>query len=76
MHTEKRKYRGEFGVNISTSVPPRTFDEIESIMKALGVTKAEVVRQLVLRGLAEYRRDGNLPDLAGASERTSRPAQL
>lgn len=62
MDRVKRKYRGaEFGVNIGTSVAPQTFYEIESLASEFRITKAEVVRRLVLRGLAEYHRDGRLP---------------
>ena len=62
MLTERRRYRSaEFGVNIATSVSPGTFDEIESLTKEFRVTKSEVVRRLVLRGLADYHRDGKLP---------------
>lgn len=65
MHRERRKYRGaEFGVNIATSVSPEAFYEIENLTKEFGVTKAQIVRRLVLRGLAEYRRDGKLPESA------------
>lgn len=57
----KRKYRGgDFGVAIGTSVPATAFYEIESLARKLGSTKSGVARLLVLRGLAEYHRDGNL----------------
>ena len=65
---QKRKYRGgKFGVNIGTSVPPRVFDDIESLASQLGVTKSEVLRRLVTRGLAECQRDGRLPALVATS---------
>lgn len=68
MHTQKRKYRSaEFGVNVATSVSPATFSEIEGLSKELGVTKSEVLRRLVLRGLGEYHRDGKLPAHAAVS---------
>lgn len=68
MHTERRKYRGaEFGVNIGTSVSPKTFYQIENLTKEFGVKKAEIVRRLILRGLAEYYRDGQLPASAAVS---------
>jgi hypothetical protein len=68
MHTQKRRYRSaEFGVNIATSVSPGTFSEIEGPAKEFGVTKSEVLRRLVLRGLAEYHRDGKLPAHAAVS---------
>ncbi len=51
----KRKYKqGDFVVNIGTCVSAGTFNEIEKLTRALGTTKADVIRQLVLRGLAEY----------------------
>lgn len=68
MNSEKRKYRGaEFGVNIGFSVSSGTFSEIEGLAKEFGVTKSEVVRRLVVRGLAEYHRDGTLPAHAAVS---------
>lgn len=58
---EKRKYRGpDFGVNVGASVSPATFSEIEGLAKAFGTTKSRVVRELLVRGLAEYHRDGKL----------------
>jgi len=53
----KRKYKGEFGVNVGAKVPPATFNEIEKLAKALGKTRAGIVRLLLHRGLAEYQRD-------------------
>ena len=58
---EKRKYKGgDFGVNVGAKVPPATFNEIENLAKALGKTRAGVVRLLLSRGLAEYHRDETL----------------
>jgi len=55
---EKRKYKGGgFGVNVGAKVPPATFNEIEDLARALGKTRAGVVRLLLRRGLAEYRRE-------------------
>jgi hypothetical protein len=55
---EKREYkRGDFGVNVAAKVPSATFNEIEDLAKALGKTRAAVVRLLLRRGLDEYRRD-------------------
>ncbi len=65
---EKRKYKGgDFGVNVGAKVPPATFNEIENLAKALGKTRAGVVRLLLSRGLAEYHRDeiGAANDAAG-----------
>lgn len=57
----KRRYRGsEFAVNITSSVPPDIFREIEELAKVLGTTKSEVVRRLVVVGLNQYRRTGTL----------------
>ena len=58
--TEKRKYKGEFGVNVGAKVPPATFNEIENLAKTLGKTRAGIVRLLLHRGLAEYQRDQSL----------------
>ena len=58
---EKRKHkRGDFGVNVGAKVPPATFSEIEDLAKALGKTRAGVVRLLLSRGLAEYHRNEKL----------------
>lgn len=52
--TEKRKYKGgDFGVSVGAKVPPAPFKEIEDLAKALGKTRAGVVRLLLSRGLAE-----------------------
>ena len=69
MHTQRRKYRAEFGVNIGASVSPETFDEIEKLVKKFGIPKAQVIRRLVLRGLAEYQRDGMLPGNGASGSR-------
>ena len=59
---DRRKSKGrEFGVNVGASVSPAAFYEIEGLAKAFGITKSAVVRELVLLGLAEYHRRGNLP---------------
>ncbi len=58
---EKREYkRGDFGVNVGAKVPPATFNEIEDLARALGKTRAEMVRLLLRRGLDEYRCDETL----------------
>ena len=60
-NADKRKYKGgDFGVNVGAKVPPETFNEIESLAKVLGETRAGVVRLLLDRGLAEYHRDQKL----------------
>ena len=48
---------GDFGVNVGTKVTSATLNEIEDLAKAMGKTRAAVVRLLLSRGLAEYRRD-------------------
>lgn len=61
MTNQKRKYRGgDFGVAVGTSVPSTAFNEIEALARTLGTTKSGVARLLLLRGLAEYQRDGKL----------------
>jgi hypothetical protein len=58
---DKRKYKGgDFGVNVGAKVPPETFNEIETLAKALGKTRAEVLRVLLDRGLAAYHSDEKL----------------
>ena len=57
--SERRKYRGgDFGVAVGTRVPPTAFDEIEALAKKLGTTRSGIARSLLLRGLAEFHRDG------------------
>ena len=64
--SKKRKYRGcDFGVGLGTNVPSTAFHEIEAIAMTLGTTKSGVARLLLLRGLAEYHRDGKLTTTAG-----------
>jgi len=66
LETRRRKHRsGEFAVNITISVPPDVFREIEELTKVLHTNKAELVRKFVLSGLAEYQHNGKptaLPD--------------
>jgi hypothetical protein len=61
LNSKRRKYRAEFGVNIGSRISPETFEEIEKLSRKFGIPKAQVVRRLMLRGLAEYHRDGMLP---------------
>ena len=69
---EKRKYkRGDFGVSVGAKVPPATFNEIEDLAKALGKTRAGVVRLLLSRGLAEYRRDETAQPTMSLTEQRS-----
>jgi hypothetical protein len=62
---EKRKYKGgDFGVNVGAKVPSATFNEIENLARALGKTRADMVRLLLSRGIAEYHRDEKLSGAA------------
>ena len=57
----KREYKGtNFSLCIGTTFPNATFCEIERLAKELGVRNTQVVRDLVIRGLAAYHRDGQL----------------
>ena len=57
----KRKSKGpDFRVYVGTSFPNNVFCEIEALAKNYQTGNAQVVRQLFLRGLAAYHRDGKL----------------
>lgn len=59
--SDKRKYReGGFGVNVGTNLDAAVFYELEDIARKFGISRAGVVRELLNRGLAEYRLDGVL----------------
>ena len=63
---EKRKYKGgDFGVGLGTNIPSRAFNEIVALARILGTTRSSVARLLLLRGLAEYQRDGKLTATTG-----------
>lgn len=57
----RRKFRGKcFTVNVGTTLPELIFCEVEEFAKRHGITNARVIRELSLRGLAPYHRDGKL----------------
>ena len=57
----KRKSKGpNFRVYVGTSFPNAVFCEIEALARNHQTGHAQVVRQLCLRGLAAYHRDGRL----------------
>ena len=51
-----------FNVNIGSSVPNTVFDEIECIASQSHRGRADVIRRLLLRGMAAYQRDGQLDE--------------
>jgi hypothetical protein len=60
----KRKTKGpNFSVYVAVSFPNETFCEIEQLGQESGLAKAQLVRELFLRGLAAYHRDGNLTEV-------------
>jgi hypothetical protein len=65
----RRAHKPKMGANevlvyTATSLPLSAREEIESIVADHDSKLAEVVRQLVLRGLAAYHRDGLLQEPA------------
>jgi hypothetical protein len=59
--TVQKKSKGErFRVYIATSFEHPVFCEIESLAKHHGLANAQMVRELFLRGLAAYHRDGEV----------------
>lgn len=61
----KRKSKGpNFNVYVAVSFPNETFCEIEVLGEQNGLAKAQLVRELFLRGLAAYHRDGRLSEIA------------
>lgn len=59
--TGQKKTKGErFRVYIATSFEHPVFCEIESLAKHHGLANAQLVRELFLRGLAAYHRDGEV----------------
>jgi hypothetical protein len=61
--TTRKKNKGpDFRVYVGTSFPNPIFCEIESLASEHGLAAAQVVRELFMRGLAAYRRDGNLSE--------------
>jgi hypothetical protein len=67
--TMRKKNKGpDFRVYVGTSFPNPIFCEIESLAKQHGLAAAQVVRELFMRGLAAYQRDGNLSEVVGKAE--------
>ena len=63
--SSRKKSKGpDFRVYVGTSFPNTIFCEIEMLAKEHGLAAAQVVRQLFLRGLAAYYRDGRLHEVA------------
>jgi hypothetical protein len=61
----KRKSKGpSFNVYVAVSFPNETFCEIENLVQQVGLAKAQLVRELFLRGLAAYHRDGRVSEAA------------
>jgi hypothetical protein len=60
----KRKSKGpSFNVYVAVSFPNETFCEIENLVQQVGLAKAQLVRELFLRGLAAYHRDGRVSEV-------------
>ena len=63
--SRKRKNKGpNFNVYVAVSFPNEIFCEIELLGRQVGLAKAQLVRELFLRGLAAYHRDGRMSELA------------
>jgi|GEM_PF-3613551 len=59
----KRKSKGPtFNVYVAVSFPNETFCEIEHLGQENGLAKAQLVRELFMRGLAAYHRDGKVTE--------------
>lgn len=63
MDDDRRTPRANYTVNIGASLPAPVVDEIESLAHRYGMKKARILRELALRGLADYHRDGRLGEL-------------
>jgi hypothetical protein len=62
--SSRKKSKGpDFRVYVGTSFPNAVFCEIEMLAKEHSLAAAQVVRQLFLRGLAAYQRDGSLREM-------------
>jgi len=70
MHTTgQRKTKGErFRVYIATSFEHPVFCEIENLAGHHGLANAQLVRELFMRGLAAYHRDGEIYEPVNYSE--------
>ena len=67
-----RTPRANFNVNMGASFPAPVVDEIESLARTYGMPKARILRELALRGLAAYHRDGRLSELLELPDSRSR----
>lgn len=60
---KRKKSKGpDFRVYVGTSFPHPIFCEIEKLAKERELAAAQVVRELFLRGLAAFQRDGKLSE--------------
>jgi hypothetical protein len=67
----KRKSKGpNFNVYVAVCFPNETFCEIEHLGQENGLAKAQLVRELFMRGLAAYHRDGRVSE-AGGNDRAA-----
>jgi len=64
--TRKKNKGPDFRVYVGTSFPNGIFCEIEVLAKEHRLAAAQIVRELFLRGLAAYQRDGRISE--GAQE--------
>jgi hypothetical protein len=70
--TGQKKTKGaKFRVYIATSFEHQVFCEIEALARNCGLANAQLVRELFLRGLAAYHRDGEIYEPAEYSENIS-----
>lgn len=66
--TGRRKVAGEMLIYTGTSVPLNAIEELENLASARNLKLAKVVRNLLLRGLAAYHRDGCLEEPVETSQ--------
>ena len=65
MSEGKRRSKGaSFNVYVGTTFRHEVFCEIEAMAQGHRLANAQVVREIFLRGLAAYHRDGKLSDTA------------
>lgn len=62
-----RRKGGDFNVNLGASLPASVVDEMEFLAQSRGLKKARVLRELALRGLAAYHRDGRLSEASDST---------
>ena len=66
--TRKKNKGPDFRVYVGTSFPNPIFCEIESLANEHGLAAAQIVRELFMRGLAAYQRDGNLTEVSATTD--------